>query len=111
MPDQGGQAQIGAPEMGEYLRPQYANTVASNFTPWDFRIIFSLLAIPPQVPGSGKNVEVHPQAVADIVLPAAVMHSLIALLQRQFDQYLDQYGAPGLNPEGPKFGDEGLGDE
>jgi hypothetical protein len=57
--------------------------------------------VPVDAGKQGKPLEVHPTAVADVVVPAAVMHAFISLLQRQFDQYLNQYGAPGLNPEGP----------
>lgn len=107
MPE-GGDAQItiGKPEIPEYLRPTYANLVNGNFTPYDFRLVFSLLTTPVGGPpdGAGSVVEVHPVAVADIVIPASVMHGLISLLQEQFNAYLDQFGAPGLEPEGPGGG-------
>ena len=105
MPEEKFQAAIGPPDMGEYLRPQYANTVNVNFTPYDFKILFSLLTIPIAAPKGatpGKPVELHPVGVAEVVIPASVMHATIALLQRQFDLYLNQYGAPGMDPEGPR---------
>ena len=101
-----GQARIGGIEFPDYLRPVYANHVQVNHTPWDFRLTFSVLRAP--VPGqeqdevNKKGGVVHPEAIADIIVPANLMHGLIAALQTNFSSYLDQFGPPGLNPEGPE---------
>ena len=97
---------VGEPDMPEFLRPIYANQINVVFAPHDFRMIFSVFT-PPVGPPPGSEtgaVELHPTAVADILLPATVMHAFIGLLNQQFARYLDQFGAPGLNPEGPGGG-------
>jgi hypothetical protein len=102
------QASVGPPDLPDFLRPAYSNHVNVNFTPHDFRFVFSVLTIPlepppPDVVATG-TMELHPHAVAEVVVPASLMHGLIALLQTQFDQYLNQFGAPGIGPVAP--GDE-----
>lgn len=95
---------VGAPTEPDYLRPVYANHLNVNFTPHDFRFMFALLEIPYEIPPDATaeaRLEVHPHAVASVVVPASMMHALMTLLQRQFDQYLNAFGAPGLDPEGP----------
>ncbi len=95
-------ASIGPPELPEYLRSTYANIVAANFTPYDFRLVFSLLTTPLDMGADDSGtVTLRPTGVADIIIPASVMHGLISLLQEQFNLYLDQFGAPGLDPTGP----------
>ena len=45
---------------------------------------------------------IEPEAVADIILPANLMHCVIGALKDNVDRYIAQYGAPGLNAEGPE---------
>lgn len=113
MSQQEGQAgRIGPIKMPDYLRPTYANFINVNHTPWDFRLQFALLRNP--APGEistqpGEVVEVRPEAVADLIIPANLVHGLIAALRTSFDAYITTYGAPGLNPEGPAGPQEGGG--
>ena len=104
--EQGVEVAIGPPAEPDYLRAAYANTVNVNFTPHDFLLAFSLLEIPlTPPPGGAAPAMIQPTAVAKVVVPATVMHALIGLLRDQFDRYIAQYGAPGMNPEGPRSGD------
>lgn len=96
-------------DLPDYLRPQYANLIEVGHTPWDFRLIFGLLRTPARgqrglenpEQSEGGQVMIAADGVADIIIPANVMYSLIAALRTNFDAYIQQYGAPGLNPEGP----------
>jgi Protein of unknown function (DUF3467) len=106
--DQGNfQVAVGPPVEPDYLRPVYANSANINFTPHDFRLMFSLFLSPLQIPVEAVEegtVQVHPQAVAHVVVPASLMHALISLLQAQFNEYLRQFGPPGLEVTGPGGG-------
>jgi hypothetical protein len=96
-------ARIGGIRMPDYLRPTYANFVNVNHTPWDFRLAFGILRSP--MPGSELDSSgglVEPEGVADLIIPANLMHGLISALQTNFSQYLEQFGPPGLDPEGPR---------
>lgn len=105
MPDEGEQkVQLGPVSMPEHLRPTYANFVNVNHTPWDFRLLFAVVRTP--MPGEEAAAAqeagaVRPQGVAEVILPANLMHGLIAALQTNFSTYLDQFGPPGMEPEGP----------
>ena len=104
LPD-GEQLPIGGIRFPEYLRPIYANYVNVNHTPWDFRLTFGVLKSPmpgTEVDQAQEAGAVEPEAVADLILPANLMHGLIGALRQAFDQYIAQYGPPGLNPEGPE---------
>lgn len=101
--DGGTDAVIGPPVEPEYLRTAYANQVNVNHTPYDFRLVFSLLEVPTQTPpadAEGKVV-LRPTAVASVVIPATVMHGFISALNTQFSDYMKQFGPPGLDPTGP----------
>lgn len=96
---------LGGVEFPDYLRPTYANFANVNHTPWDFRIMFALVTTP--LPGQEQNAalaegETHPKAVAEIILPANLMHGFISALQENFSKYLTQFGPPGMDPEGPR---------
>lgn len=100
---------LGPPDVPEHLRAHYANFVNVNHTPWDFRLLFALVKAP--MPGHERDAAVeqgalHPQGVAEIIVPANLMHGLIMALQSNFDRYLETYGVPGMNPEGPSAPEE-----
>lgn len=104
MAEEGVQASVGPPILPDFMRPTYSNTVNVSFTPHDFRMVFSLLAVPfnpPEGAEQGSPIQLHPQAVADVLIPASVMHAFIGALNEAFGHYLNQFGAPGLDPEGP----------
>jgi hypothetical protein len=104
LPD-GDQLPIGGIRFPEYLRPTYANYVNVNYTPWDFRLTFGVLKTPmpgTEVDQAQQAGAVEPEAVADLILPANLMHGLIGALTQGFDRYIAQYGPPGMNPEGPE---------
>jgi hypothetical protein len=99
------QVRIGGLRVPDYLRPTYANFVNVNHTPWDFRMTFGVLKTP--MPGdelaqAQQAGAIEPEAVADIILPANLVHGVISALKDNFDRYIAEYGAPGLNPEGPE---------
>jgi len=106
LPDEEQQVRIGGVRVPDYLRPIYANYVNVNSTPWDFRLTFAVLKTPmpgtelEQAQRTGGSIE--PEAVADLIIPANLVHGLITALRTTFDQYIERYGPPGLNPEGPE---------
>lgn len=105
MAEQEGRAGIGPVHIPDYLRPTYANFANVNHTPWDFRLLFAVVRAP--MPGLEQEAvqaegRIHPDAVAEIILPANLMHGFISALQTNFSQYLEQYGPPGMDPEGPR---------
>ena len=90
---------VGSPDVtGHTPAPIYANVAHTSFTPYDFRITFSLLTRPherPAVPGSSTDVlTLDPEAVAQIVVPAGSVGGLIDLLRTQLDQFVEEFGEP-----------------
>jgi hypothetical protein len=89
---------IETPDLATAGVPVYANVVHTSFTPYDFRITFSLLTVPHDQPGGAGTepevVSLTPQAVAQVVLPAGALASVVDLLRAQLDQFIDQFGAP-----------------
>jgi hypothetical protein len=111
LPDGEGQLRISGIRFPEYLRPVYANYINVNHTPWDFRLTFAVLKTP--VPGTeiaqaqqageaAGEMVVEPEVVADLIIPANLVHGLISALRENFDRYIQTFGAPGINPEGPE---------
>jgi hypothetical protein len=103
--DEEAQLPVGGIRFPDYLRPTYANFVNVNHTPWDFRMTFGVLKSPmpgAEVDQAQEAGAIEPEAVADIILPANLMHGVISALKDNFERYIAQYGAPGLNPEGPE---------
>ena len=101
-PEQGAISGVNIPD---YMKPLYANYVSVNHTPWDFRLTFSVVKAP--VPGpereeAERQATLLGEAVADLMIPASLMHGLISALTSNFDTYIKQYGPPGLEPEGPQ---------
>jgi hypothetical protein len=101
---------LGPVEIPDHLRAQYANFVNVNHTPWDFRLVFAVVKSP--MPGHETDAaksagEIHPQAVAELIIPANLIHGVISALQSNFSMYLEKYGVPGLDPEGPRADEEG----
>jgi hypothetical protein len=100
----GRQARVGPIRMPDYLRPVYANYVNVNHTPWDFRLVFAVVttSIPgEEQPSEGEEVVLHPAGVAEVIVPANLMHGFISALQDNFSKYLESFGPPGLDPQGP----------
>jgi hypothetical protein len=106
MPDKGDDRRpLGGVEFPDFAKAMYANFVNVNHTPWDFRLVFAVVKAPmpgQEMQAAASEGEVHPQAIADIIIPANLMHGLISALQDNFSKYLSQYGPPGLDPEGPR---------
>lgn len=103
MSDEGLQVSVGAPIEPDFLRPVYANQLNMTFTPHDFKMTFSYLALPNEPPTADADgkVEIRPTAVASVVIPATLMHAVMGVLNAQFDKYLQQFGPPGMDPTGP----------
>lgn len=100
------QISIGGPEAPDYLRPVYANYANVNHTPWDFRMTFALVRAPMSKAemdvAKKAGGEVTPEVVAEILIPANLMHGFMTALKVNFDKYLESFGVPGMNPEGPE---------
>lgn len=103
MSDEGQQVtvNIGPPLEPDFLRPTYANHVNINYTPHDFRFTFSILQIPLAPPPQTGELQLQPTGVATVVIPATLMHAVMALMNAQFGKYLEQFGPPGMDPRGP----------
>ena len=100
---------VGSPDVtADTPSPIYANVAHTSFTPYDFRITFSLLTPPherPPVPGPSTGVlTMDPEAVAQIVVPAGSVGGLIDLLRTQLDQFVEEFGEP--QPTAPVRADE-----
>ena len=92
----GQQLVVDRPDLTDAGRPFYANVAHVTYTPFDFRLTFSLLATPrdgadldPLLP------EERPDVVAEIVIPAAAVDSLVDLLRVELASYQKRFGAPG----------------
>jgi hypothetical protein len=89
---------VGLPDLSMAAAPVYANVAHTTFTPYDFRVTFSLLTVPhDQAPGSLASIAalaLQPRAVAQVVLPAGAVESLVDLLRAEFDRYVEQFGPP-----------------
>lgn len=99
------QVKIGSIALPEYLRPTYANFVNVNHTPWDFRLTFAVVRTPLEGevgPDEDGNLEIHPEGVSEVIIPANLVFGLISALKENFDRYVGTYGAPGMDPEGPR---------
>ena len=89
---------IGTPDVSTVGLPVYANTTRVAFTPYDFRITFSLLTFPHdrtsvQEPAPDALV-LTPRAVAEVVIPAGGASLLADLLAAEFKQYVRRFGEP-----------------
>jgi hypothetical protein len=87
---------VDLPDYSDSGMPIYANVSHVAFTPFDFRITFSLLPTPhdghddnPLVPES------PPVAVAEIVMPVSAIGSLVELLKTELDDFTSRFGSPG----------------
>ncbi|HEX5583730.1 DUF3467 domain-containing protein [Gaiella sp.] len=113
MPDDADKVGIGPVDVPEHLRAHYANYLTINHTPWDFRLVFAVMKAP--TPGdeaaAAQERGIRPQAVSEVIVPANLMHGLISAMQGSFGKYLDQYGPPGMDKEGPRPPDTNEEDE
>jgi hypothetical protein len=83
------------PDLEEVGLPIYANITHVSYTPYDFRITFSLLSTPHgDLDDRPFTPKAPPRAVAEIVLPAAAVGSLAALLGARLEEYTGKFGAP-----------------
>jgi hypothetical protein len=90
---------VGPPDVtADTPAPIYANVAHTSFTPYDFRITFSLLTQPHDrspVPGPAPDVlTLDPEAVAQIVVPAGSVGALIDLLRTALDRFEEEFGEP-----------------
>ena len=89
---------IAPPDVSTVGPPVYANTANVTFTPYDFRITFSLLTWPhdrESVPHSAPDVLLlTPRAVAEVVIPAGEASLLADLLKAESKQYVERFGEP-----------------
>lgn len=72
----------------------YADVAHVSFTPFDFRITFSLLPTPQAGRDDPLAPAAPPVAVADVVLPANAVEGLLDLLRAELNDFSDRFGAP-----------------
>jgi len=86
---------VGLPDLTDAGRPVYANVAHVSWTPYDFRLTFSLL-VPSHdgAPPGRPDAPSVPRAVAEVVMPAAAVGSLADLLRTELNEFVDRLGAP-----------------
>ena len=71
-------------------QPAYSNHVNVNHGPHDFRISFALTAMPIGGLPEGVN-EIEATVVADVIVPASEMSSIIEVLSRNYATWVKTY--------------------
>jgi len=86
---------IGPPDMTGAPLPVYANITHASFTPYDFRLTFSLLSTPhdrserdPLAPSA------PPRPVVEVVVPVGAVRSLLDVVGLEYDDFVKRFGAP-----------------
>lgn len=105
MDDELSQVSIGSVDAPDYLRPTYANYAVVGHTPYDFRLTFAIVKAPRpglETESAQSSKELHPEAVADMVIPLGMVPGLIQALQTNYSTYLSNYGIPGME-QGPQL--------
>jgi hypothetical protein len=82
---------VDPPDISPLDAPVYANVAHVSFTPYDFRITFSLLSASLE---SGALMSNAPRAVAEVVIPSAAVESLLDLLRGELDRFVEAFGTP-----------------
>jgi hypothetical protein len=85
---------IAPPDVSTVGPPVYANTASVTFTPYDFRITFSLLTVPHDQVSAPDALVLTPRAVAEVVIPAGEAGLLADLLTAELKQYVRRFGEP-----------------
>ena len=89
---------IGTPDVSTVGLPVYANTTRVAFTPYDFRLTFTLLSFPHQRPSVLEPAPVAlvltPRAVTEVVIPPGEASQLTDLLSAELKQYVQRFGEP-----------------
>jgi hypothetical protein len=84
--------------------PIYSNYVQATFTPEDFTLHLGWYAIPAFTEAPTEAVvDVPVTPVARIVLPLNIMRSLIAVLERQVENYEQSFGPIPDHPNKPDW--------
>jgi hypothetical protein len=82
---------VDPPDVSALDAPAYANVAHVSFTPYDFRITFSLLTASLD---SGMLLSDAPRPVAEVVIPSASVEGLVDLLRDQLDRFAEAFGPP-----------------
>ena len=87
------------PDLTATAEPVYANVVHVSFTPYDFRVTFSLLS----TPHDGAEPEslvgpFVPRGVAEVIMPAAAVEAFADLLRSELRQFVERFGEPQPRP-------------
>jgi hypothetical protein len=82
---------VDPPDVSALGAPAYSNVAHVSFTPYDFRITFSLLTASLD---SGALMSDAPRAVAEVVIPAASVGPLADLLRGELDRFIEAFGPP-----------------
>jgi len=86
---------VGLPDLADAERPVYANVAHVSWTPYDFRITFSLLMTPhDETRFRLAEAAMVPHGVAEVVMPAQAVESLAELLRSELKEFADRFGAP-----------------
>jgi hypothetical protein len=89
---------VGLPDLSIAGAPVYANVAHTTFTPYDFRVTFSLLTVPHDQASVATSditaLALVPRAVAEVVIPAGSVSSMVDLLRVELDRYTEEFGAP-----------------
>lgn len=73
----------------------YSNNVSIQSTPFDITMRFcDAIPIFEKLEGKGEIFENHIPILAEIVLPVAIIPSLIQAIKKQYENYMSAYGEP-----------------
>src|SRR3954464_15004076 len=89
---------IASPDISTLGLPIYANTATVTFTPYDFRLTFSLMRVPHDQDAAARPPAdafvLTPQAVVEVMVPPGEARVLSDLLAAEFKQYVGKFGEP-----------------
>ncbi|MDQ1500204.1 MAG: hypothetical protein QOI86_3544 [Actinomycetota bacterium] len=83
---------VDSPDVSTVGPPVYANIAHVSYTPYDFRLTFSVLPTPHDHRNS--VIAAPPRAVVDVVLPIGTVEAMVDLLRAEFDRFVEEFGSP-----------------
>lgn len=87
---------VGPPDLTNCGPPTYANVANVSYTPFDFRVTFSLLSVPQNAlaPSGLEAPTLVPRAVAELVIPPAAVPAFVDVLRVELEEYRRRFGMP-----------------
>ena len=83
---------VDSPDVSTVGPPVYANIAHVSYTPYDFRLTFSVLPTPHD--HRAGVIAAPPRAVVEMVLPTGTVEAMVDLLRAEFDRFVEEFGPP-----------------